>query len=95
MKGNRNLLQRMTESLELDVDVIPGLPLIEIAGDCRVLIENHSGVREYSSEKIGVNVKYGRILVCGCGLKLSQMTKEQLVISGRIDGVTLCRRGKG
>ena len=95
MKGNRNILQRMTESMDLDVDAIQGQPLIEIAGDSRVLIENHFGVREYTPERIGVNLKYGSVLICGCGLKLSRMTKEQLVISGRIDGVTLRRRGKG
>lgn len=95
MKGNRNILQRMTESMDLGSEPMPGQSLIEIAGDDRVLIENHFGVREYSPERIGVNVKYGSVQICGCGLKLARMTKEQLVISGRIDGVMLRRRGKG
>lgn len=94
MKGDRNLLQRMTERMDLTGEPIPGQPLIEIAGDRRVLIENHFGVREYSRERIGIHVKFGSVVVCGCGLELTRMTKEQLVISGRIDGVTLQRRGK-
>ena len=44
-------------------------------------------------EQIVVKVKYGYVCVCGCGLELMRMTKEQLVIRGRIDGVTLQRRG--
>ena len=71
----------------------PGQPIVEIAGDRRVLIENHFGVKEYSREKIGVKVKYGLVCVCGCDLELIRMTKEQLIISGRIDAVTLIRRG--
>ena len=71
----------------------PGQPIVEIAGDRRVLIENHFGVKEYSREKIGVKVKYGLVCVCGCNLELIRMTKEQLIISGRIDAVTLIRRG--
>ena len=72
---------------------LAGQPIVEIAGDRRVLIENHFGVKEYSREKIGVKVKYGLVCVCGCDLELIRMTKEQLIISGRIDAVTLIRRG--
>lgn len=70
---------------------MPGQPILELAGDRRVLIENHFGVREYSRERITVKVRYGCVSVCGCGLQLMRMTKEQLVICGRIDGVTVLR----
>lgn len=92
MKENRNILQRITERMDLSGEPIPGQPLIEIAGNCRVLVENHFGVREYSPERIGINVKYGIVEICGCALELRRMTGEQLVISGRIHSVTLHRR---
>lgn len=72
---------------------IPGIPLIEIAGDHRVLIERHSGITEYNDNKICVRVKYGQVCVCGCGLTIAQMTCAKVVICGRIDNVTLIRRG--
>ncbi len=72
---------------------VPGLPVIEIAGDRRVLIENHRGVAAYGREKILVHVKYGCVCICGCNLEMMHMTKEQLVIYGRIDSVGLQRRG--
>ena len=81
------------ERLDLPGEAVPMQPLVEIAGDCRVLIEHHGGVREYSRERIGVKVRYGLVQVCGCGLELRCMTREQLVICGRIDAVTLLRRG--
>lgn len=86
-------LQRLADGADLAMEPLPGQPIVEIAGDRRVLIENHIGVKEYSRERIGVKVKYGEVFVCGCGLELIRMTKEQLVISGRIDAVTIQRRG--
>lgn len=92
MIGRKRLMDKITESSALTENQFFGMPVIEIAGEKRVLIENHCGVREYGPEKISVNVKYGFINVCGEQLELAQMTKEQLVICGNISGVSLIRR---
>jgi len=68
------------------------MPLVAIYGRRRVLIENHRGVTEYRKDRIGIRVSYGQIAVCGSGLELVRMSKEQLVIRGRIDSITVCRR---
>lgn len=93
MGRKRMFLERLTEDADLGTDAAPGKPIVEIAGDDRVLIENHFGVMGYSAERILVKVRYGCVSVCGCRLELLRMTREQLVIRGRIDGVTLQRRG--
>lgn len=85
-------MERVTNGLDLPAEPIPGQPLVELIGERRVLIENHDGVTQYGREKICVKVKYGQIAVQGCGLELARMTKEQLIICGRIDSVTLMRR---
>ena len=86
--GKRDLWDLPGESL-------PGQVLVEISGENRVLIEHHCGVREYSRERIGVKVKYGMLQVCGSCLELRCMTREQLVISGKIDCIVLKRRNSG
>lgn len=68
------------------------LPLVEIAGTKRVLVENHQGVIGYSPEEIQIKVDFGVISVTGCQLSFVQISKEQLVISGQISGVLLLRR---
>lgn len=83
---------RLTEDLDLPGESLPGQPLIELAGDRRLLMEHHRGVTRYSLEEICVKVAYGQVQIRGCGLELSRMTAGQLVISGRIDSVTLLRR---
>ena len=85
--------ERLADEAELTGSAIPGQPIVEIAGEHRVLIENHYGVSQYSKEKIGIKVKFGLVCVCGCGLELVRMTREQLVIAGKIDSVNLMRRG--
>lgn len=74
---------------------LPGLPLAELAGDRRVLIENHLGVTEYGPERIGIRVKYGVLYICGRGLYLLNMSKHQLVVCGMVDSLQLDRQGGG
>lgn len=68
--------------------------LIEIADDCRVLIEHHCGVIGYGCRQICVKVKFGIVTVSGRDLELRRMSGEQLIISGKIDAVALHRRGR-
>ena len=82
---------RWLEKLDLLDEPVPGQPLVELCGEGRVLIENHAGVREYGAERIGVRVRFGMIVIQGTNLKLCRMTKQQLVITGKIDGVILER----
>lgn len=92
MRQRRNFLLHITEKADLYGEPVPGLPLVELAGDRRVLIENHCGVTEYGRDRISVRVCYGQVCICGAGLELARMTGQQLVISGRIDSVSLQRR---
>lgn len=92
MKHGQNFLERITDGADLSGEPIPGGTLVEIAGDSRVLIENHCGITQYSRERICVKVKFGVISVCGCNLELIRMTKEQLIISGKIEHIGLSRR---
>ena len=91
--GRKNrILELLADSTELETEPMPAQPIIEIAGEQRMLVENHRGVSAYSAERILINVEFGAVCVCGCGLRLFRMTREQLVIRGRIDTVSLQRR---
>lgn len=92
LKEKMRWLDRLSEAADLPGENPPGQPIVEVAGDRRVLIEHHRGVVQYGSDKICVKVKFGTVCICGCALELAHMTREQLIISGRIDSVTLCRR---
>ena len=87
-RGRR--LGQTADSLELELFQT----IVELTGYQRVLIENHRGVISYGKEKIIVKVRYGSVLICGCNLEIVHMTREQLVILGNIQNVTLHRRDR-
>ncbi len=88
----QSIIQRLVESADLTGESLPGQPLLELYGEDRVLVENHSGITEYGKEKIQVQVRYGAICVCGEGLRLCKMQGQQLVIMGKIQTISLIRR---
>lgn len=87
-----NWARYLTAGMDLAGETLPGTVIAELAGDRRVLIEGHQGVTEYCRDRVTVKVGYGWLSICGCGLELRQMSKQQLVISGRIDAVQLRRK---
>lgn len=91
MNRSGGVLGKLTTAVGLPDEPVPGMPLVEIMDQSRVLIENHKGVTEYGQTLIRVKVKFGAICVCGQQLELAKMTKGQLVISGKIESIQLCR----
>lgn len=89
--GKGNFLDRLSGAADMTDEPLPGVPLVEIAGERRVLIEHHCGVSAYGPEQIRVRVKFGQICICGSGLVLTRMIKGQLIVSGRIDCVQIVR----
>jgi len=70
---------------------MPGVPIVEMAGNKRLLIENHQGVMEYGKSRISILVKFGKIHVTGTDLEISYMSRQQLIITGCIDAVSIER----
>ena len=86
-----NMLRGLKERVGLYGEPLPGVPLLELSGDDRVLIENHKCVSSYSAGEITVRVAYGTVCIRGRALVLACMGKDQLVIHGKIDWIGLER----
>lgn len=92
MPRSNRALGRIAKTSWIPQDAFPGVPVVEIAGMGRVLIEGHQGVTEYGQNRIQISMRYGSLVVLGCDLSLAHMSKERLVITGTVDQVCLCRR---
>ncbi len=92
MKRGRSVWDRIADKTDLQEEPFPGQPVVELYGQQRLLIEHHKGVTEYGQQRISVRMCYGLLQVCGNKLEVAKMTAEHLVILGRIDSITLCRR---
>ncbi len=77
---------------QISEETLPGVPVVEIAGTNRVLVERHQGVRGYSPECIEIGLSYGSLCVCGRNLCLSRMTRGQLVVTGEVQNLQIRRR---
>ncbi len=82
--------RRLGSILPMAREEFTGIPVVELAGKRRVLIEGHQGVTGYGAEEICVKMPYGRLVVKGCDLSLAHMSKERLVIFGTIFQLCLC-----
>ena len=86
-----DMLFKMAERLDLQDETIPGVPLVELLGSNRILIENHLGVRRFGTEQISVCMSYGMLCVGGKQLQLRRMSEGQLIISGQIEQLTVLK----
>ncbi len=89
------LTKFLIDRADIPGECLPGQPLLELFGEDRVLIENHLGITEYGCAMIRVRVKYGSLCVGGQQLHLCRMQDRQLVITGKIQSITLCRGREG
>ena len=94
MERKEKILRGMADGMNLPGERLPGITVAEIWGQGRVLIEHHKGVIGYCREEILVRVSFGTIQVSGEDLQLTLMTRDQLIISGRIAELSLKGRAE-
>jgi sporulation protein YqfC len=90
MRG-KDIMDRVTDAASRTGEPLLKQPLLELCGEHRVLIEHHKGIGAYSPKEIHVKVRFGEICIGGMDLEICRMTAEQLVITGRIETVTLLK----
>ena len=92
MNRPERIARRLTDAADLAAEPLNRIPLVELLGEDRILIENHNGVCAYSDCQIGVKVGFGQVEITGSHLVIARMTAQQLIINGCIDRVELVKR---
>ena len=92
MAQKRSWIQALADKTDLTTEPLPGIPVVEIAGNRRVLVEGHHGVTSYDDREVCMNVAYGQIKIGGTDLYISKMTQQMMVVTGNITDVQLLRR---
>jgi sporulation protein YqfC len=64
---------------------VSGAPLITIVGAGDLTIENYKSILEYSDERARFLTAKGVVSAAGKRLHLRQITRERVVISGKIE----------
>jgi len=92
LRQGENWLLRLSDQMDLTSETVPGVPLVELFGCSRVLVEHHRGVICYGSCEIRLRVDYGQVCILGKSLELVKINRGQLVICGDIACVQLIRK---
>ena len=87
--GWSNIWERLEPGFAQQKQFKSKVPLVELYGGKRILIENHCGVLEYTDSLICVKVNCGQVCICGSELELAMMSAERLIICGKIQSVQM------
>ncbi|MBR5022147.1 MAG: YabP/YqfC family sporulation protein [Oscillospiraceae bacterium] len=85
-------MMRKIQQFRQRENVLSVLPIVELVGQGRLLIENHQGVLSYAPNMIKIKVSYGCIIVEGNELQLMEMSRVKLAICGRINCLQILGR---
>lgn len=86
-KREKRVLSDAAELFDLPVDLLSGLPHVELMGDRQFYMENHRGILSYSEEEIAISAEGLIVRVFGKKLELISMSGEALRIRGKIERV--------
>ena len=83
----RRKLRKLDEILEIPVELGTDNPKLTITGFERLLIENYRGILEYQDYFVRLSTYIGNVNINGFNLKLEEMTSDDLLVTGKIEGV--------
>lgn len=87
-KNNYNKIDKI---LELPKEVCSNVPKAIITGFDEIIIENFKGILEYEEFFVRINTHIGIININGYGLKLENMTDEDIKVKGTIESLDIER----
>lgn len=78
---------KFNKLLEMPKEIYSNEPKITITGFNELLIENYKSVLEYEEFYVRINTYIGIININGFNLVLNEMSEDDLLITGKIDGI--------
>ena len=93
MPRRRARARRQAPALEWLQDMSGAAARATVTGSRRALIENHTGILEFTEQCVRLNSRRGEITVRGEELSLAEVRPRSLIVLGRIDSVELPPEG--
>ncbi|WP_168119472.1 sporulation protein YqfC [Paenibacillus sp. HB172176] len=90
MRQLKRKFRKMTaDLLDLPQDVVYDLPRLTMIGDRQLYIENHRGVKHFSSDKLRLALSKGELEVTGSSLVIRTIWTEEVFIEGVIANIEI------
>lgn len=87
LRKRKSIPSRLDRILSMPDEISSNRPKITIVGFEQVFIENYKGILEYQDYFVRLNTYIGIININGFNLKLEEMTNDDLLVTGRIEGM--------
>ena len=88
-RRTRFVKNKINRVLEVPDEVALKVPKLTILKFEEVLIENYKGILEYQDFFIRIKLTTGLIDINGFNMKMEEMTKDDLIITGTIENIDL------
>jgi sporulation protein YqfC len=85
----KETVKKINNFLEMPREISSNEPKLTILGFNEMLIENYKGILEYENFYIRISTHIGTININGFNLNLTQMTEDDIFITGKIDSIDL------
>lgn len=83
-RRQKGMLQSLARRLDIPQDIVLDLPRITMLGNKQILVENHKGIIEYTSQLVRISLSQGELTIIGSGLMLGNLQQEQILVEGEI-----------
>lgn len=80
-------MRKINDILDIPQEVWGKEPKITVTGFEEILIENFKGILEYEDFFARISTHIGVININGFNLKLNQMTEDDILVTGKINGM--------
>ena len=86
-RSKRVKQSRFEEILEIPKEVSSTMPKLTVMGFEELLVENYKAILEYQDFYIRLSTHIGIININGFELNLNEMTNDDILITGKIEGI--------
>lgn len=83
----KSKMNRLDAILEMPKELSSNEPKVTILGFNQMLIENYKGILEYQEFFIRINTYMGIMNINGFNLDLSEMTTDDILVTGKIESI--------
>lgn len=95
MRRKDGLRDRLVSLLELPGDVVLDVARVTLVGDMEMVIENHRGLTEFTSNRVVMSVPEGQLAIDGDELRIGAISPEQVTLLGKIRGMRYLAPNEG
>jgi len=81
--------EKFIDIFGLPREVLLELPRLVMLGNCRLIVENHRGLLEYTEATVRIRTARAEIKISGERLNLMYMLKEEIGLEGKFTGIEL------